>query len=208
MIANLLKTKLEAIDADCESATTHDVNKLYAAARYDGSRFSVPSFQVAGTLWIGLIASKERDFVAEIGKVLRAPGVVITADDTAGIKLAIEGFFAEGLYLDRMQIFSEGVARMAASYGVSFDAAGHRLDVRDAAYRSGAMNALRRARATVLAELELQSQSSAPEIVRSFSVWWLYFRAHPFKALTAIIILVLLPWLISKVNVADMLLGA
>ena len=208
MIANILKTKLEAVDADCESAVMLGVNKLYAEARYDGSRFCVPSFQAAGLLWIDLIASKKRDFVLEIGKVLRTPGVVVTKGEMATIKLAIEGFFAESLYTDRMQIFSEGVARTAASYGVSFDAAGYRVDVRDAAYRAGAMNALRGARATVLAELELQSQSSVPEIVLAYAKWRLFVLTHPVKAVTVFIGLVLLPWLLSKVNVVDMLLGA
>lgn len=205
MIANILKIKLEAIDADCESSVELDINKLYAEARYDGSRFCVPSFQTAGNLWLGLIAGKERDFVAEIAKVLKTPGVMVTKDDMAGIRAAIEVFFVDGFYLNRMQIFSEGVARIAASYGGSFDPAVHRVDLRDAAYRAAATNALRRARATIFAELELQNQSSTPDIVRAVARWWLYFRAHPFKALTAVIVLVLLPWLMSKINVAEIL---
>ncbi|KRH98820.1 hypothetical protein [Curvibacter sp. PAE-UM] len=204
MIAGILKTKLEAIDADCEGAVIPAINKLYADARYDGSRFRVPSFQAAGALWIDLIARKEREFVKEIARILGAPGVILTVAGTAEVRSFVEGIFSEGRYVERMRIFSEGVGRAAASYGLAFDPMVHRIDIHDAAYRAGAMNALRRARTNVLAEIELLSHSKTPEFVRSVSQWWTYLRVHPWRWLSAIV-LILISWLLSKVSAADLL---
>ncbi len=204
MVAGILKTKLEAIDADCEGVVLSEIDKLYAEARYDGSKFHVPSFQAAGKLWLDLIARKEREFVKEVSRILGTPGVILNVEDAAEVRSFVEGVFAEVRYVERMRIFSEGVGRKAASYGLAFDAKVHRIDIPDAAYRAGAMNALRRARANVLAEVELLSHSKTPEFVRLLSQWWRYLRLHPWRSLSAIMLLILIG-LVSKVGVADLL---
>jgi hypothetical protein len=205
MVTSILKTKLEAINADCEGAVIPEIHKLYAEARYDGSRFQAPSFQAAGALWLGLIARKEREFIKEISRVLGTPGAILSAEGTAEVRGFVEGILSEDRYVERMRIFSEGVDRKAASYGLVLDTTVHRIDIPDSAYRAGAMNALRRARANVLAEIELLSHSKTPESVRSLSQWWPYLRSHPWRSLSAIVLLIVIPWLVSKVGAADLL---
>jgi hypothetical protein len=205
MVAGILKTKLEAIDADCEGAVRPEIDKLYAEARYDGSRFRVPSFQGAGALWLGLIASKEREFITEISRVLGTPGAILNAKGTAEVRNFVERIFSEDRYIERMRIFSEGVSRKAASYGLVFDTTVHRIDIPDSAYRAGAMNSLRQARANVLAEIDLLNHSKTPESVRSLSQWWPYLRSHPWRSLSASVLLVVIPWLVSKVDAVGLL---
>lgn len=202
-VADILRTKLEAIDADCESALTPEVVKLCAEARYDGSKFHVPSFQAAGALWLGLIVRKEHEFIAEIARVLRTPGVILSGKDAVAVRNGIDEIFSGARYLERMQILSGRVARAAERYGLVFDATVHRVDIPDSAYSAGAMKALRKARANVLAELDLHSHSNTPERIRSLSKCWLYLLSHPWKSLAAFLLLGLVPWLISKVSVAD-----
>lgn len=181
------------------------MDKLYADARYDGSRFYVPSFQAAGALWLNLIVTKEREFIQEIARVLKTLDATLQKKDAAAIKRMIEEVFAEARYLERMRIFSEGVARKARSYGLVFDAQAHGVNIAESAYRAGAMNALRRARSNVLAEFKLHGQPRPPEFVRSLSRGWHYFRLHPWKFLVAAVLMVLIPWLFAKISFGDML---
>lgn len=205
MVANILKTKLEAINADCEGVVSREIDRLDTEARYDGSRFRVPSFEATGALWLGLIARKEREFNNEISRVLGTPGAILSAEGAAEVRSFVEGIFSEDRYVERMRIFSEGVSRKAESYGLAFDTSARRVAITDGAYRAGAMNALRRARANVLAEIRLLSLSKTPEAVRSLSQWWPYLRSHPWRALSAIVLLVFIPWLVSKVGAGDLL---
>ncbi|MGE4109478.1 MAG: hypothetical protein AB7E73_02140, partial [Burkholderiales bacterium] len=186
MISSILKTKLKAIDADCECAVAPEIDNLYAAARYDGSRFCAPSFQSAGTLWLDLIKKKEREFVKEISRVLGTPGAVLSAEGIAEMKCFINAIFSDDRYVERMRIFSEGVGRKAASYGLIFDAAAHRVDIPESAYRVGAMNALSKARVNVCAEIDLLSHSKTPDSVRALSQWLLYLHAHPWRSLSTL----------------------
>jgi hypothetical protein len=205
MVADILKTKIEAIDAECEAATRPGVNRLYAEARYDGSRFCVPSFRAASAIWLSLIAEKERRFIEEVGRVLRTPGSFLSGEGEIKIRGVIETVFSDDKYLERLRVFSEGVVRQAASYGLPLDLAAQRFDMADSAYRAGVMNAVRKARTTILAEIALHTQSNAPDSVQALVKWWRYVRSHPWKALGALVLLGLVPWLISKVSVTDML---
>lgn len=204
MIASILKTKLDAIDVDCEGAAIHEIDKLYAEVRYDGSRFRVPSFQAAGASWLDLIARKEIEFIKEIARVLGTPGATLSVEGTVEMRSYVEIIFSDDRYVERMRIFAEGVRRNAASYGLAFDTRVPRIDIPDAAYRAGAMNALRRARASIIAEIELRSYSDMPASVRSLSQWGLYFRSHPWRSLGVIVLLGLIS-LVPKVGLADLL---
>jgi hypothetical protein len=199
MIADILKTKLEAIDAYCEGAVRTEVNRLHAEARYDGYRFRVPSFEDAEKLWLNLIVEKEREFIREIGRVLSTPGAVLGKKDAATIKEAIDNFFSEDRYIERLRLFSEGVARTARSYGLVFNA----QDISEAAYRAGAMNALRRARKNVIAELELHGQTNAPDFVRYASQCWHYFWKYPSRFLGALAVAALI-WFFTNIGFAEM----
>ena len=197
MIASVLQTKLEALDAECEAAARPSVDKLYVEARYDGSRFCVPSFQAAGKIWLDVIAEKERHFIWEIGRVMGTPGAILSQAGGAKIQGVVEATFSDFKYLERLVRFSEGVAQRAAAYGIRLDLVAYRLDIADSAYRAGVTSAVRKARANVLAELALHSQSSVPDSVRLWRTWWLYFCAHPWKTLGVLALLGLV-WLISS----------
>lgn len=205
MVGDILKTKLEAIDGECEAASRPAVDELYDAARYDGSRFVVPSFQAAGAVWLRVIAEKERSFIAEVGRVLRTPGATLNEHGRKQIQEVIDTSFSESRYLERLKQFPEGVARRAASYGIALDLNTYRFDLADSAYRVGVMNSLRKARTNVLAELALQTQSNPPDSVLALSKWWRYIRARPWTALGAMLLLGIVPWLISKASPADVL---
>lgn len=204
MIADILKTKLEAIDTECESEVRPEVNKLYAEAHYDGSKFCVPSFQGAGALWLNLIKKKEREFIREIARVLVTPGVTVNKADAVAVRRMIEDAFADDHYLERMRIFHEGIARKAVSYGLVYNAHAYGIDTYESAYRADIMNALRIARNNVIAELELHGQSSTPEFVRSLFRGWHYFLAHPLRFLAAGV-LIILALFFSQVSFSDIL---
>jgi hypothetical protein len=130
---------------------------------------------------------------------------MLTPREATEVRSFIENVFSDDRYVDRVKQFSEGVLRRAASYGLTFDPAAHRVDLPESAYRAGAMNALRRARANVLAEIELNNYSRTPDLVRHFSQWWVSLRANPWMSIAAAIVLVFIPWLVSKIGLADML---
>lgn len=202
MIAEILKTKLEAIDTECEGTVRPEVDKLYAEAHYDGSKYCVPSFQVAGTIWLNLIKKKEREFIREIARVLATPGVTVSKADAVAVRRIIEDAFADDHYLERMRTFQEGIARKAGSYGLVFDAQVHGIDTHESAYRAGTMNALRIARNNVIAELELHGQSSTPEFVRFIFRGWHYLWSHPLKFIAASF-LIISALIFSMVNLSD-----
>lgn len=184
-----------------------EVAKFYEEARYDGSRFRVPSFQAVGALWLSLIVRKERELIQEITRVIGTSSVTLNRQDVTALKPVIEAIFAEDRYVERLRIFSEGVARRAASYGIAFDPNVHRVDIPNSAYRAGAANALRRACNNVLAEFELHAHSTAsiePEKIRALSQWLRYIKSHPLKAFVVIFISVIL-WLASQIDVGDLL---
>lgn len=201
MDTQALKTRLEAIDAECEGAARPAIDKFYEEARYDGSRFCVPSFRAVGAVWLRLVAEKERRFITEIGGILGHSAAGLSRDGRATIQAFIDATFSEAKYLDRLVRFSEGVGRRAASYGVKFDAAMYRFDVADSAYRVGVMNAARKARSNVLAEIDLRSHPNAPNFVLSLSGWWQYVRAHPWKAIGALAVLGI-AWLVSRIDLS------
>lgn len=156
----LLATKLAAIDRDCESAARTEINHLYSQAVYDGARFRAPSFQEATAIWLRLIIRKEKEFCAEIARVLnsrqRQP------DDHFFVQTTnlIENYFSEHHFATRLSVFTEAIERRAASYGLKFDVHVHQIDFTAAAYRAGMTNELRQARDNTQAELILFKNNS------------------------------------------------
>lgn len=196
-IAEILRTKLQGIDTECEAAALLDINNLYGQARYDGSKFVAPSFQDAGAVWLKLISEKERRFVSEVERVCAVSDTVLDAGGQKKVEEIIGQLLGEDRYIERLQGFSEGVARRAASYGSQPDL-GRRFNIADAAYRAGVMNATRKARNNVQAEMSLHSRFAVPESVNKFAKWWIYTKEHPWKASAALVFLVLIPWIASN----------
>jgi hypothetical protein len=159
MVFEILKTKLETLNTDCEDVARSAINDLYACAKYDGSRFVVPSFDEAAAVLLNLIAAKERAFLHEIDRVLRTPGVKMDFADFDKARELILELFAKQHYLERLRIFSEGIARRARGYGQQLDLDAYGAKLAEAAYRAGVMNAVARAQRNVIAELELHANA-------------------------------------------------
>ena len=202
---DILKTRLEAINTDCEAEIQLEITKLYNEARYDGTKFRVPSFHIAGSLWLEGIAKKERAFIGEVARVLKTPGALLPQSEANEVYSFIEKIFSEDKYIDRLSQFSEGVARKATSFGLAFDPQAQGVDLRVTAFRAGAMNALRRAKANIVAEIELNSFSRTPELVRTLSQWLLFLRTNPLRSISVFVLMVFVPWVISKTSMADAL---
>lgn len=154
VLSSVLQTKLEAIDTACEASTRNEIDDFYRNVRYDGSSFRYPSFQDVGGVWLKLIQKKEQEFATETQRILDAT-VTIDEDQLADTIAIVEGLLRDDRYIDRLKVFSDGVVRKAASYGLSFTPEACRLDIADSAYRAGVQNALRAARANISTELQL-----------------------------------------------------
>lgn len=155
MVADLLKARLMVVDRRCEDETREKIDKFYAEARYEGGRFRTPSFQEVANTVLQSISKKEREFVAEIGRVMgtiQGPLDDAAFDET---QRSVAGLLDGNRYSRRLSVFVEGIKRKAASYGVPFDPAHHRIDLAFALYEAGMHNLLHQARASVVAELAL-----------------------------------------------------
>ena len=179
----ILKTKLQAIDSECEATARSEIDAYYQSAKYDGNRFVVPSFQKVSAVWLKLIADKENLSKDELAKVLSHPNSEISSKEMVELNGLISGLFDGSRYLDRLSGFSEGIGRKAASYGIQFDPSVYRFDLHESAYRVGVKNSLRKARRVLTAEVSLHSLPSTPESVKRIKVWLSFMRARPWQSL-------------------------
>jgi hypothetical protein len=200
-VTEILRTKLQGIDTECETAARPDIDKLYGQARYDGSRFIVPSFQEAGAVWLKLISEKERRFVSEIERVCAVSNAILDATARGKVEEIIDELFDDDRYIDRLKNFSEGIVRIASRYGLALNLSERRFDIVNTAYRAGVMNTARRARKNMRAEIALHSRSAIPESVNKFAKWRSYIKDRPWAALAALALL-MLAWIASKVDLS------
>ncbi len=202
-MTDILKTRLEAIDADCESAVKLEVDELYNNAYYDGSKFHVPSPQAAEAIWLKLIARKENEFIQEMAQALKPKSAILSKEAASDIEGTIDAAFADDRYVERMQDFYREVSRKALLYGPSFDMKAKRLDLLDSTYRTGIMNALRKARSNILAKLELYKQPNMPGEADFFSQWRQYSSVSPWRSIVTIVLLSLTSYLIAFVIASE-----
>lgn len=200
MLGDILKTKLESADAECESTAAAEIQALYSQAHYDGSRFVAPSFQEAGSVWIKLVKAKENEFIQEIVRVSTTSGAYLSRKDVKSVTKVLEHLFRDERYLERVRVFSEGVVRTASRYGIAFEAEAHGLRIHGPGYQAAAKNALRRARKNVMSELELHCAASAPDRVLAASKAWSYFLAHPLRFAAIVFLGVVLPWVFTQID--------
>lgn len=149
----VLATKLSAIDRDCESAALVEIRSLHSQAAYDGGRFRVPSFQEVTSVWLRLIKRKEKEFCAEIARLLSSGQLQPDEAFFASATTLTENYFSEHLFANRLKLFIDGIERKASSYGLKFDAQAHRIDLTAAAYAAEVKNRLSDARKNTHAEL-------------------------------------------------------
>ena len=94
-MTDTLKSRLEIIDADCESAMRIELDELYDNAYYDGTKFHLPSPQAAEAIWLKLIARKEREFIRELTPALKSRSTILSKNDTSTIEGMVNTMFAD-----------------------------------------------------------------------------------------------------------------
>lgn len=205
-MTDILNTRLEAIDTDCESAMKIEVDALYDNAYYDGTKFHIPSPQAAESIWLKLIVRKEQAFLQEIEQALKHQSATLSQEAASDIEKTIDAAFADDRYLERMRDFYQNVAQKALSYDSSFDMPDKRLDLLDSTYRTGVADVLRKARSNVLAKLETYRQPSVQgEQGESdfFSQWRQYSTISPWSSIVTIVLLSLTSYLIAFIIASE-----
>lgn len=200
-----LRTRLEAIDADCESAAKIELNELFDVACYSGARYPAPSPQAAEAIWLKLIARKEHRFTQEIVEFLKPKAAAQSAVDNEALSIVqgmTDTMFADERYLERMQDFYKEVARKAPVQQPCPDLQAGRLDLVDDAYRTGVREALRRARRNITAEFE-RHQPDLPEDAGLLSQWRHYSTLSPWQSVGTIVLLSLTSYLIAFLIASD-----
>jgi hypothetical protein len=202
-MTDILKTRLEAIDADCESAAKIEVDELYDNAHYDGSKFHVPSPQAAEQIWLKLIARKEHEFVQEMAQVLKPGSPALSKEAASGIEETVDDVFADDRYVERMQDFYREVSRKALLYEPSFNMEARRLDLLDSTYRAGVIDALHKVRRNIRAKLESYKQPATPGETDFFSQWRQYSSLSPWRSIVTIVLLSLTSYLIAFIIASE-----
>ena len=158
---NILETKLNLADRECEEEASRRINEMRSSVRYENGRLRVPNFQEAANTLVRVIYCKEKRFCAEICRVLSGPERVLESADVERAEKSIASYFDESRYRKSFESFVASVERRAKSYGVPFDSAAYRVDFFEAAYKAGIQNGSRRALASVRAELALSAHGAS-----------------------------------------------
>jgi hypothetical protein len=204
-MSDTLRTGLETIDADCESAAKIELENLFKDIGHN-QQSRLPSPQAVEAIWLRLITRKEHEFIQEIARVLKpktgaphpTPGKEVISD----IETLVDSILADSRYVDRLKHFYEEAAKTAPE--PSLDTQAKRLELIDAAYRTGVRDALRRARQNILAELNLYKHGQGPgEDLDFMSMWKRYSTLSPWRSIGTIILLSLTSYLIAFVIASD-----
>jgi hypothetical protein len=214
---DILKAKLEAIDADCESAAKLELDTLFETAPHDNNNTKncAPSPQAVEAVWLKLIARKENEFINEISRTLKPKSaggstiqsVVPDKELVSTVEAMVDTIFAEDRYVDRMQDFYHFATGKAPVDEPSSARQAKQPDLIDNAYRTGVQNVLRRSRQTVLREFDLYKPLKAPENAGFLSEWRHYSTLSPWRSLGAIVMLSLMSYLIAFIIASDSFRG-
>ncbi|KIO49208.1 hypothetical protein [Nitrosospira sp. NpAV] len=206
-MTDTLRSRLEIIDADCESAMRIELDKLYDNAYYDGTKFHIPSPQAVEAIWLKLIARKEQEFIQELASALKSRTAILSKNEASTVEGMIDEIFADDRYLERMQDFYREMTKKALIHESSFDMDTKRLELLDSTYRMGATNALRKARRNILAELEPYTQPGAPDDPGFLSQWRHYSNLSPLRSITTVVLLSLTSYLIAAIITSETFQG-
>jgi hypothetical protein len=204
-----LRTRLEAIDADCESAAKIELSELFDSASHNGARYRAPSPQAAEAVWLKLIVRKEHGFTREIAEFLKPKAAAQSAvgkEVISTVQGMTDAMFADERYLERMQDFYKEVARKASMHEPFPDLQAGRLDLVDDAYRTGVRESLRRARRNIIAEFE-RHQPELPKDAAFLSQWRHYSTLSPWQSIGTIVLLSLTSYLIAFIIASDAFQG-
>jgi hypothetical protein len=210
LMNDTLKTRLEAIDVNCEIEAQTGLNKLYEGVQHDDGKFRTPSPQAVEAIWLRLIVRKEQEFIQEIINAAKPkrPGqeIAVSESEKKSVEDVINTVFSDARYVERMQEFFKEVATKAERQGASFDMDAKRRDLIDATYRTGVADALRRARRNVFDEFKLKQQDTV-EDGGFASQWRQYSTLSPWRAIWTIVLLMLTSYLIAFIIRSDAFRG-
>lgn len=210
-MTNTLRTRLEAIDLDCEMKAKTEVDSLYASAHSGDGKFRAPSPQAAEHIWLNLITAKEQGFIQEIAKEAE-PAFVGRAEiqgkeGATTVEEMVDHLFDENRYLDRMQEFYRQMSKEAQLRDVVFEMEPKRLELLDSTYRVGVSDALRKARRNILAKFELCKDADNPEDAGMLAQWQRYSTLSPWRLITTIVLLSLTSSLIAFIISSEAVQG-
>ncbi|SFW13948.1 hypothetical protein SAMN05216414_102103 [Nitrosovibrio sp. Nv17] len=198
------KNRLEVADAECETAAKIELDGLYDDAPREGVPFRSPSPQAVEAILLRLIANKEQAFSRVLTAVLESRSGPLDVRAAALFEEEVRTMLAEERYLGRMQDFFREAAERARVREAVFDTDPKRQELLDATYRLGAAQALRRARASVLATLEPYMQPGVPADRGFISQWQQYSTASPLRPIVTIALLSLTSYAIAVIMASEM----
>jgi len=205
-MSDVLRTGLQAIDAECESAAKIELEKLLGDPS-SGQKPNIPSPQAVEAIWLRLVSRKEHEFVQEISRTLKpahAPSHPITSQEQlVEVETLLSEMLAEDRYEDRMQCFFRETARSKPGHGPNKDSQAKRLELIDATYRTGVRDALRRARQNILAELNLYKGGEEAKDTDFLTMWRRYSTLSPWRSIGTIVLLSLTSYLIAFIIASD-----
>jgi hypothetical protein len=205
-MSDILRTGLEAIDAECEGAAKIELEKLFGEAR-SRQKSHMPSPQAVEAIWLRLITRKEHEFIQEIRRILKPAAATSqprpSKEQLAEIETLVDSTLAEDRYEDRMQSFFREAARNTPEHDPFTDSQAKRLELIDATYRTGVRDALRRARQNILFELNLYKGREAAEDAGFLTTWKRYSTLSPWRSVGTIVLLSLTSYLIAFIIASD-----
>jgi hypothetical protein len=202
MSINILNTRLEAINEECEKEIELKLCKILNDLNSDDSDDSesnTPSPQVIEALWFDLITEKEHKFISEITLILNNPDASLSIEDTSSVKKTINNVFSDSQYLLRMREFYKKLDEVTIPNEIAINSIGNKIDLIDSAYQEGASKILHKARNQVLAKLEFYKKNDLSMI----EIWKKYSTLSPLGAISTIILLYCTTLLISWVIKGD-----
>jgi hypothetical protein len=205
-MSDVLRTGLQAIDAECESAAKIELEKLLGDPS-SGQKPNIPSPQAVEAIWLRLISRKEHEFVQEISRILKPahlPSHPSTRkEQLVEVETLVSEMLAEDRYEDRMQCFFRETARSTPGHVPFKDSQAKRLELIDATYRTGVRDALRRARQNILAELNLYKGRETAKDTDFLTMWRRYSTLSPWRSIGTIVLLSLTSYLIAFIIASD-----
>jgi hypothetical protein len=197
-----LNSRLKAIDADCERAAKAELDSLFETTPSSGAASRGPSPQAAEAIWLRLIGRKEQEFIQEIriAKQKTSGNSMGAGGEAKSVEETINDLLADERYLSRMREFYAQVAGEAVPE--TSQAQAKRLDLIDTTYRAGVENALRRARESILVELNL-NRASKEDDAAFLSQWKQYSTLSPWRAIWTIVLLSLTSYLIAFIIASE-----
>ena len=197
MSINILNTRLEAINEECEKEIKLKLSKFYNDLDSDDPELNTPSPQVIESLWFDLIAEKEHKFISEITLILNNPDASLSIEDASSIEKTINNVFSDSQYLLRMREFYKQFDEATIANETTINSSDNKIDPIDSVYQEGVSKVLHKARNQVLAKLEFYKKKDLGMI----EIWKKYSTLSPLGAISTILLLycttLLISWIIK-----------